>query len=105
MFVYSDKILLTIRKALGNRKLANEIGERYHVFGHSLLCDDEGTETRKIEASFESAVEINNEIFGCWLQGRGRQPVEWDTIIATLRDISMDDLASHIEHNLAEDKT
>ena len=100
LFLPPEKILLTLKTALGNRKLANEIGEKYLLFGRHILCDEAGTVTKEIAANSSNAVDINNRIFSEWLQGRGRQPVTWSTLINALNSIEMQDLANYIEQNL-----
>ena len=32
------------------------------------------------------------DMFGCWLEGRARQPVSWETLVAALRDSGERDL-------------
>ena len=94
-------MLLSFKTVLGNRKIAQEIGRAYHQFGCSLLDDEDGTITSGIAAKENyNAVAINDQIFSLWLQGQGRQPVQWPTLIHTLREINMHDLASHMEQNL-----
>ena len=94
-------MLLSVKKIVGNRKISQEIGQAYRQFGRSLLNDEDGTITDGIAAETNNdAVAINDQIFSLWLQGQGRHPVQWSTLIHTLREIDMHDLASHMEQNL-----
>ena len=94
-------MLLSFKTAVGDLKLASEIGEAYLQFGRSLLADKDGTVTTSIAERLDhNAAAINQEILGLWLQGKGRQPVQWSTVIDTLREINLLDLASQMEQNL-----
>ena len=96
-------MLLSFKKAVGTRSIAQEVGEEYLQFGRVLLEDPEGTLTTSIAAGITDAPSISQEILSRWLQGKGKQPVQWSTLIDALRDIHMHDLATHIEHNLQMD--
>ena len=92
---------MTFKTALGSRKLDQEIGDSYLHFGQFLLDDKDGEVTKAIENNHDGNPDaIVHDIFARWQQGNGRQPVEWSTFIATLRDIGKHDLANHIEQNL-----
>ena len=94
----------SFKTAVGNRNIAQEVGEEYLQFGRVLLDDAEGTVTTNIATDITDAPSINQEILKWWLQGKGKQPVQWSTLIEALRDIDMHDLATHIEHNLQIDE-
>ena len=92
---------MTLKTAFGNRRIDREIVDSYLQFGRSLLNDEDGSVTKAIENNHNgNAAEIVHDIFARWQQGNGRQPVEWSTFIATLRDIGKQELANHIEQNL-----
>ena len=42
------------------------------------------------------AEQINLEVFQEWVEGRGKQPVTWDTLIDVLRDTQLTELAIEI---------
>ena len=44
---------------------------------------------------------INKEILKKWLQGRGKKPVTWRTLIEVLRDSQLSELADEIQTNLS----
>lgn len=78
--------------------LAEKIGVHYYEFGILLLKDMDGTQVSAIERELgRSASKINREFFILWLQGKGRQPVIWATLVETLRDIGLIKLANDIE--------
>ena len=82
-------------------KLAEKIGVRYTEFGVVLLDDIDGSKITAIEREFgRNSSDINCHIFQLWLQGKGKQPVTWATLIAVLRDIEMNQLAKSIEESL-----
>ena len=64
----------------------------------SLLDDKTGKGVtkfvRKHKRDFEA---INMEILQKWLDGEGKHPVTWKTLIGVLRGIKMDSLADEIE--------
>ena len=77
--------------------LAEEIGTHYTKFGVSLLEDATGNRVANIvQAHRDRAEEINCEVFRLWLNGKGRQPVSWDTLVCVLRDVGLKKLAQHI---------
>ena len=45
----------------------------------------------------DNAKEINQAILEKWIGGKGRQPVTWDTLVKSLRDIDLTVLADEIE--------
>ena len=42
---------------------------------------------------------INCQIFQEWLDGKGKRPTSWGTLVRVLNDIEMGELASKIEAN------
>ena len=73
----------------------------YSDFGVMLLEDDDGSKMNNIEKEKRGNVsDIVRHIFMLWLQGKGRQPVTWATLIAVLRDIDLNALAQNVEDNL-----
>lgn len=78
--------------------LAKKIGHEYTSFGVLLLEDSDGMVVDSIEQQLNSNPErINNRIFQQWLQGKGREPVTWTTLVAVLREIGLRTLAKDIE--------
>ena len=67
------------------------------MFGVLLLEDPDGMRIRNMEKKHQrNAEEINMEILEEWLEGRGKRPVTWDTLVHILRYIKLSTLASEI---------
>ena len=72
------------------------------MLGTLLLNDDTGDVTDAIiDECRENASRINRKILRQWIQGRGRQPVTWDTLVGVLRSINLSELANTIESALS----
>ena len=75
-----------------------QIGSKYFELGAFLLDDDNGVKVETIaQKCSNNADSINKEILSKWLQGLGKQPVTWSTLIGVLRDIDLKSLANDIE--------
>ena len=87
----------------GSVDIAEKIGTNYKHFGTLLLNDNDGNKVNNIEMSKRgNPVGITAEILEQWLQGRGRMPVTWQTLIKCLRDMKMIVLADDIESSLSK---
>ena len=65
-----------------------EIGTKYVRFGTLLLEDANGAKVSNMEHKYQRDPErINTEILREWLNGKGKQPVTWATVIEVLHDI------------------
>ena len=74
-----------------------EIATKYVQFGTFLLDDLNGSKIKIMaHKHLNNAEQINTEIFQEWLNGRGKQPVIWATLVEVLRDIELTALASEI---------
>jgi len=77
--------------------IPQEIGIQYKTFGTILLADDSGARVDNIVHEYrERAEDINTKILQEWLNGRGKQPVTWATLVEVLRDIELSTLAVDI---------
>ena len=82
----------------GKVNLADEIGVNYYSFGVLLLEDKYGNQMSAIEKELRgNAPDIVYRTFRLWLQGKGRQPVTWATLVAVLQDTGLVKLAKDIE--------
>ena len=80
-----------------------DIGPDYEKFGTLLLEDKKGNKVDSIAKSKHYIpVDITVEILKQWLQGKGRKPVTWQTLIKCLRDTNLNALADDIESSLSE---
>ena len=83
--------------------IAEKIGTNYEHFGTLLLNDIDGSKINNIEKlKHGDPVGITAEILEQWLQGKGRLPVTWQTLIKCLRDMKMTVLADYIESSLSK---
>lgn len=83
--------------------IAEKIGTDYKHFGTLLLNDNDGSKVNNIEMSKRGdPTEIAAEILEQWLQGRGRMPVTWQTLIKCLRDMKRIVLADAVESSLSK---
>jgi len=83
--------------------IAEKIGADYKHFGTLLLKDIDGSKVNNIEMSKRGdPVGVTAEILEQWLQGRGRMPVTWQTLITCLRDMKIIVLADDIESSLSK---
>ena len=63
-----------------------------------LLHDDDGMMTQAItDECHNNAFKINYER---WIQGEGKKPLQWSTLIDVLKEIELSELALTIEQNL-----
>ena len=63
------------------------------TFGILLLEDPNGMRIRNMEKKhMKNPEQINLEVLQEWVQGGGKQPVTWDTLIDVLRDTESTDL-------------
>ena len=78
-----------------------EIGAHYSKLGPLLLNDDTGAVTSAITNQHQNnAVAINHEILKQWLQGQGKQPVTWSTLLGVLDNVGLSDLAQMVLKHL-----
>lgn len=82
-------------------KILEEIGARYRDFGMLLLDDELGTLTEYIASVKQNnPAEINRDILSRWVEGEGKRPVTWSTLIGVLEDIGRVGLAKKFKDNL-----
>ena len=78
-------------------RIIRRIGANYHSLGILLLNDDDGAITTGIIAGNHHQPEnITRDILLKWLQGQGRQPVTWATLMTVLHEIELSELAQDI---------
>ena len=87
----------------GHIDIAAEIGTDYNKFGTLLLEDKIGNIVHIIAKSKHYiTVDITVEILKQWLQGKGRRPVTWQTLVKCLRDTDLNTLAGNMKNSLSE---
>ena len=93
--------LIDFKTSTGNINVTERIGTSYGKLGPLLLRDDDGSVTQAIRDQYQrDAAKINYEILQRWIQGKGRLPVQWSTLIDVLKKIELLELAKKIEDNL-----
>lgn len=93
--------LIDFKTKDGNINVAKRIGMNHSTFGLLLLDDKTRTIMPAIVAEcFNNATNINMEVLGRWVQGQGIGPVNWATLIETLKKGGCPGLACDIESNL-----
>ena len=82
-------------------KIIQRIGGHSHTLGICLLNDTKGDITASIEHQYRPELcRITEEIFRKWLNGTGRTPKSWATLVTVLREIEMKSLALEIEQSM-----
>ena len=64
--------------------IAERIADSYKEVGGELLQDSNGIKVENICADKKKIVDTNHEILMKWLQGNGKWPVNWRTLIQVL---------------------
>lgn len=83
--------------------IAAEIGPDYEKFGTLLLEDKTGYKIKIIRMQeHNDPLRITIEILQQWLQGKGRKPVVWQTLVKCLQETGLEVLADNMKHSLSE---
>ena len=86
----------------GSIDIATEIGTDYEHFGTLILEDKTGSRVKSIDKTKHGdAGDIAVEILRQWLQGKGKQPVTWRTLVECIQDIGLNVLANNIKSGLS----
>ncbi len=89
--------LLKFPSTHGSINIPQKISTSFRTFGVFLLDDNTGSRVEAlVHHHREDAVAINMAILREWLQGTGRQPVTWKTLVDVLRDSDLNTLANDI---------
>ena len=79
-------------------KVPQGVGANYTTFGVLLLNDELGSRVQALKMDCLGVPEnITQRVLQEWLEGRGLEPVTWETLIQTLRDSGLSSLAEHIQ--------
>ena len=93
--------LICFKTRADSINVLEQIGPHYREFGALLLEDAAGAVTEAIVIKHNrDAKAINWEILCKWIEGKGKQPVEWSTLVEVLRDIRLSELANETEQTL-----
>ena len=78
--------------------IPQEISTEYKNFGCLLLEDSTGAKICNIDKTNRGNPEdINSEVLRLWIEGKGKMPVTWRTLVNVLRDVDLTQLADDIE--------
>ena len=90
--------LVRFRGRRRNINIPREVGHDYKWFGYLLLEDN--AIVWEIIMYREEPEHINLHILQEWLRGGGRRPATWRTLVQTLENIGLDELAWEIREAL-----
>ncbi len=81
--------------------IPQQISIKFKKFGVFLLNDATGARVDAlVHQHREDAEAINQAVLQEWLQGMGKQPVTWRTLVDVLRDCQLNTLADDISEQL-----
>ena len=86
-------------------KITERIATKNMKLGHMLLEDDTGAATENIVAQFkhDPPTRGTEAIFQRWLQGAGRMPLSWTTLVDALREIpALSKLVQELEEHFGK---
>ena len=84
--------------------IIKKIGVKSHDLGMLLLNNDTGKIIGEIETKYgRDSNQATEAILQKWLEGAGRTPRSWDTLLTVLKEIKFGELAKEIEVNLDTD--
>ena len=90
--------LLNFKAGDRSINIPHEIGPKYQDFGAQLLQERTLAHIYDLEHQYQrNGEEINRRILREWLEGRGRKPTTWATLIRVLSEIEMGELAAKLE--------
>ena len=102
----SIALLMALPSRGGTINVIQRIGFDYSIFGIFLLNDDNGTLVDALKSEHHhNAENITKAIFQKWLEGKGKTPVSWATLIDVLRMSCLDELADEIKDILRSTPT
>ena len=69
-----------------------KVATRLHFDYHVIDC------IKKDNQYYDQTVSCCREMFGKWLGGKGRKPVNWETLITALKEADFSELASELQN-------
>ena len=89
--------LVSFKCGDSNINIAREIGCKYEVFGTLLLLDNTMAHIQDLERRFQgNGEQINMHILQEWVEGKGKKPITWTTLLKVINDIGMGELANKL---------
>ena len=78
-------------------KIIDRVAEyNYRDFGKVLLGDETGIRTSQIADANHNIWDTVSSIFSRWCEGTGKLPVTWDTLVDSLYEIGLKELATYL---------
>ena len=62
----------------------------------------EGHEIKTIRADYHQSADACRNMFIEWLEGKGRQPKSWETVLSALNEAGFGELASDVSDAICE---
>ena len=99
--------LIRFRARKRNINISREVGYHCYEFGHELLKGH----MRQVLPIIRKYIyqgrpeHVNLHILLHWLEGKGRWPVTWRTLVETLKDIGLNELAREIRYAMTTTST
>ena len=78
--------------------IAKDISTHYRDVGTFLLEEETNATVNSLAHSYNrDCEEINNQLLNCWLEGKGKKPITWETLVEVLRKAELLVLADEIK--------
>ena len=86
------------------KDIVAEIQNDYEILGIQLLNDSDGLSVESMEtAQRGDPLRITVVMLQRWLQGKGKLPVTWQTLVECLRDAKLNVVAGYIEDAFSQE--
>ena len=93
--------LLNFKDGTSKINIPQRIGIKYPNFGTQLLGDFVFVTSLEQQHSCDSE-KINTMILQAWLDGKGKEPKSWATLVEVLKDIQLGELARQIKESIMQ---
>ena len=81
-----------------NLNIIQKTSTHYHELAMHLLNDDNCDIVLSLEEKcLHDSEKITRAVYKKWIDGTGKTPVTWQTLVGVLRDIELNSLADEIE--------
>ena len=78
--------------------IPQEISTKYYQLGVLLLEDSTGARMEALDHKhLKDSERINLDVLQQWIEGKGKMPVNWRTLVDVLRDVHLTNLAADID--------
>ena len=91
--------LLNFKDGASVINIPSRISTKYPNFGIQLLLDYKSVQSLERQYS-RDCEQINIQILQGWLDGKGKEPKTWATLVEVLNDIELGELSSQIKRSI-----